>query len=99
MRLTADECHAIFRPVARVAGHGALVRPFGSLTRDDARGGDIDRLIELPHAVDRPALLATRIEAALAEALGEQRIDMLLGTPNLLESAVHRTARAEGIAL
>ena len=99
MRLTADECHAIVHTVARVAGHEARVRLFGSRTRDDARGGCIDLMIELPHAVDRPALLAARIEAALAAALGEQRIDVLLGAPNLQEAAVHRAARAEGSAL
>jgi predicted nucleotidyltransferase len=99
MRLTADERRAIVDTVARVAGHEAQVRLFGSRTRDDARGGDIDLAIDMPYAVDRPALLAARIEAALAEALGEQKIDVLLSAPNLQDSAVHRAARAEGIPL
>lgn len=99
MRLTADERRAIVDTVARVAGHEARVRLFGSRTRDDARGGDIDLAVDMPHAVDRPALLAARIEAALAEALGEQKIDVLLSAPNLQDSAVHRAARAEGIPL
>lgn len=45
MRITPQEALAILRITA---GAGARVSLFGSRTRDDLRGGDIDLLIELP---------------------------------------------------
>jgi predicted nucleotidyltransferase len=99
MRLTPSERAAIADVVARLAGHEARVTLFGSRTRDERRGGDIDLLVELPAAVERPALLAAQLETALARVLGEQKIDIVLAAPNLRELAVHRVARREGIAL
>lgn len=72
---------------------------FGSRLRDKARGGDIDLLVDSPVAIDRPAQLAAQIGAALEFSLGEQRIDVLIGAPNLLQLPIHDVARRDGIVL
>ena len=48
--------------MTEIAGGEARIRLFGS--RDDAaRGGNIDLLVELPHPVQQPALLAASVAA------------------------------------
>jgi len=44
-------------------------------------------------------LLAARIGARLQRLLGEQRIDVLIATPDTAEQAIHRMARQTGVAL
>ena len=57
MRLSEHDRLAICQVTREVAGIGARVYLFGSRTRDDLRGGDIDLLVELPEdVVDRHAL-------------------------------------------
>lgn len=46
MHLTKQQTHTIIQTVSRLAGTGALVRLFGSRLNDQAKGGDIDLLIE-----------------------------------------------------
>lgn len=46
MRLTKQQTHAITQTVSRLAGTGAVVYLFGSRLNDQAKGGDIDLLIE-----------------------------------------------------
>ena len=97
MRLTPSERSTIRDTVRTVVGAGARVLLFGSRTDDSARGGDIDLLVELDHAVERPVLVSARIGAGLQRALGDRRIDVLLLAPNVSEQAIHRLARANGV--
>jgi predicted nucleotidyltransferase len=99
MRLTPAERLAIRDTVRSVVGAGTRVRLFGSRTDDQARGGDIDLLVEVDHPVDRPVLLGARIGARLQQALGDRRIDVLLFAPNVSEQAIHRVARETGVEL
>ncbi len=46
MRLTKQQTHTIIQTVCRLAGMGAVVHLFGSRLNDQAKGGDIDLLIE-----------------------------------------------------
>ena len=46
MHLTKQQTHTIIQTVSRLAGTGALVRLFGSRLNDQAKGWDIDLLIE-----------------------------------------------------
>ena len=97
MRLSEHNRAAILRAADRLAGPQTRVTFFGSRVDDARRGGDIDLLVELPTPVDRPAVLAASLEAAIMHAIGEQRIDVLLAAPNLQEQAIHRLARSEGL--
>ena len=75
------------------------MRFVGSRTDDQARGGDIDLLVEMDQPVATPALLGARIGARLQQALGERRIDVVVAAPNIREQAIHRVARESGIEL
>ena len=46
MRLTKQQTHTITQTVSRLAGTGTAVYLFGSRLNDQAKGGDIDLLIE-----------------------------------------------------
>ena len=46
MRLTKQQIHTIIQTVSGLAGTGAFVHVFGSRLNDQAKGGDIDLLIE-----------------------------------------------------
>ena len=75
------------------------MRLFGSRVDDHARGGDIDLLVELDHAVAQPALFSASLGAQLQRALGDQRIDIVIAAPNVREQPIHRVARATSIDL
>jgi len=79
------------------AGPGSRVRLPGSRTDDRARGGDIDLLVEVGHAIESPALFRARLGARLQQAIGDRRIDIVLGAPNLRQEPIHRVARETGI--
>ena len=99
MRLSPS-ARSIFRDTVRsVIGLDATVRLFGSRTNDDAKGGDIDLLVESDRAIDQPALVGACIGARLQLALGDQRIDVVIAAPNVPDQAIHRIARASGITL
>ena len=96
MRLTSAEISAIRQCTADVFGEGAVVRLFGSRTRDDLRGGDIDL-----HVTPEREELATiahkdRFKARLEDSLGEQRIDVVVKAPGAALRAIDRVALANG---
>lgn len=89
----------IRRVTAEVAGPGARVLLFGSRTRADARGGDIDLLIELDQASADHVVMACRIGARIERQLGAQKIDVLIADPATPRSSVLDAARRDGVAL
>lgn len=99
MRITPQEAAAIRRVTTEVAGSDARVSLFGSRTRDDLRGGDIDLLIELPEPSADKLAVSLRAGARLQLALGERKIDVLVADPQTADSPILRAARADGIAL
>lgn len=92
MRLTAIQADTIRRIIREEAGDAASVRLFGSRLDDRARGGDIDLLLQTPHAIDNPALFAARIAARLIRALGGRHVDVVLAAPNLGVLPIHEQA-------
>lgn len=99
MRITPQEAAAIRRVTTEVAGVHARVSLFGSRTRDDMRGGDIDLLIELPEPYADKLSVSLRAGARLQLALGERKIDVLVTDPQTTDSPLLRAARAEGVVL
>ena len=99
MQITPDEAASIRRVTAEVAGEGARVKLFGSRTRDDLRGGDIDLLVELAEPTIDKLSVSLRAGARLQMAIGERRIDVLITNPQTVETPLIRAARLEGIAL
>jgi len=54
MRLTEEQLRSIRRIVRDTAGPDAKVMVFGSRVDDEAKGGDLDLLVELPEGHIRP---------------------------------------------
>jgi predicted nucleotidyltransferase len=85
--------------VAQMAGATARVWLFGSRVRDDARGGDVDLLLEVDSAVDEPARLAAQLAAKVSRSMQGRKVDVLIKAPNLLHLPIHTIAVAQGLRL
>lgn len=99
MRLTERQIAEIRAAVRELAGEDARVRLFGSRTNDNARGGDIDLLVEVPGRVENETALGSRIAGRISRRLDGQKVDVLLLAPNTPLAPVHDIARREGIRL
>jgi predicted nucleotidyltransferase len=99
MRLTEQQIQAIRRIVAEIAGSSAKVRVFGSRLRDDATGGDLDLLVELPEPIEAPAELAANLSARISRSMYGRKVDVLLMAPNLRRLPIHDVASREGQAI
>jgi predicted nucleotidyltransferase len=99
MRITPEQIRVIRQGVAELAGEEASVWLFGSRLRDDARGGDVDVMVELNEAVAEPAQLAARLAVRVSRAMDGRKVDVLVKAPNLLFLPIHSVALAEGVRL
>jgi predicted nucleotidyltransferase len=99
MRLNAEQIQSIRSIVVDTSGAAAQVWVFGSRLRDDATGGDLDLLVELPSAVDRPAALSAKLAARISRALQGRKVDVLVLAPNLRRLPIHEFALKEGRSL
>lgn len=99
MRLDPQERHLIRAAVAKRFGPSARVWLFGSRTDDNARGGDIDLLIDCDEPIAEDLRAALILETELQEALGDQKIDILIAHPGGSETPLHRIARSTGLLL
>lgn len=94
MRLGISEQHHIRQAVLELDPH-AEIRLFGSRTRDDAKGGDIDLLI-ISTVLDRRKLRVLRLR--LQDRLGERKIDIVVSSPELMDPFA-RLAYEQGVSL
>ena len=99
MRLTPAQIDTIKSTTQAVLGEGAQVTLFGSRVDDQAKGGDVDLMIEVHQNLQEPALIAARIASQISRAMHGRKVDVLLKAPNLLEKPIHRIARQQGVAL
>lgn len=74
MRLSTEQIETIKNAVAKEDPE-ALVYLFGSRTDDNARGGDIDLLIE-SRVIDREGV--RRVRLAFFARFGEQKLDIVV---------------------
>ncbi|WP_417421103.1 nucleotidyltransferase domain-containing protein [Halomonas sp.] len=83
MRLSHYQRQAIVSAVKACFGPRAQVKLFGSRTDDEAKGGDIDLLITTDmHELQDIIQAELRCQMKLQQALGEQKIDMLIDYPS-----------------
>ena len=82
MRLSQQTRHIIRNTVREVFGVEATVKLFGSRIYDDARGGDIDLLVELPSIMAEIERKAMQLTARLQVRIGDQPIDILVLSPS-----------------
>lgn len=99
MRLTIQQTRAIKQIAMQLAGEHARVRVFGSRLDDQARGGDLDLMLELPKPVVNPALLAAQLSARVSRLMHGRKVDVLLAAPDLMRLPIHDMAFREGVEL
>ncbi len=99
MRLTDYQTEAIKQLANQIAGEHVHVRVFGSRLDDNARGGDLDLMLELPEPADNPALMAARFSARVSRLMLGRKVDVLIAAPNLMYLPIHDIAFKEGKTL
>ena len=96
MRLTHEQIQTIRQITRELAGKDARVPLFGSRLDNQARGGDVDLLLDLPNNVANPAVLASRIAARISRSMDDRKVDVVLSAPNLKKLPIHEIALKEG---
>lgn len=96
MRLTANQARTILDTSQSLLGNEVEVMLFGSRADDEAKGGDIDLLIETrnPVGVWRQAQLLAELEKRLGLP-----VDVVLHASDEPEKPIHRIARLSGVKL
>ena len=96
MRLTIEQTDSIRRLALQIAGDDVQVRVFGSRLDDNARGGDLDLMLELRAPVQNPSLLAAQFSAKVMRLMQGRKVDVVITAPNLLRLPIHDVALREG---
>jgi len=99
MRLSEHVRSVIVETAHAVFDEDVAVKLFGSRLNDDAKGGDIDILIESQKALPMIRKKSLRLVARLQMQLGDQPIDVLVVDPATERGPVHREAMRTGVAL
>ena len=99
MRLDAKSVELIREVVLAEAGPQARVRLFGSRVNDQARGGDVDLLLEMPQPPANAARLASAVAGRVSRALHGRRVDVLIDAPGLRRLPIHEVAIGQGVLL
>jgi uncharacterized protein len=88
MRLEQFEVDAIKATSRRFFGEQCTVRLFGSRVDDNRKGGDID--LHIVSETPTYAAMETEIsfEVALQDAIGEQKIDVVVQSPGRQDSPI-----------
>jgi predicted nucleotidyltransferase len=101
MRLTDLQTRSIIAASKLCFGEEVQVYLFGSRTDDRKKGGDIDLLIIPPGTIKTDELLKKEISfrLCLKKSIGDQRIDVLINTPQTCSLPIYEQAKKEGIIL
>jgi predicted nucleotidyltransferase len=99
MRVTQQQQANIKKALTELCGTDSTIILFGSRTRNDEKGGDIDLMVEVPNEVDRPAQLIAKIAVRVMRIMNGRKTDILLSAPNLPRYPIHDIAKAQGILL
>ncbi len=98
-RLSESAQATIRDTVQEVFGPRARVLLFGSRTDPEARGGDIDLLVQCPEPLPDARQRELTLVARLQTRLGDQRIDVIVEDADSEPQAIHREAHRTGIVL
>ena len=99
MRLTPSQVENIRSTAQQLLGVHARVTLFGSRVDDQRKGGDVDLMVEVPDAIDEPALLSARLASRVSRAMQGRKVDVVLKAPNLMLQPFHQIAQQTGIVL
>jgi len=99
MRLSQQTKQIIRESVHEVFGIEATVKLFGSRINDEARGGDIDLLVELPSITAEIERKTMQLTARLQLRIGDQPIDVLVLDPSTPRQSIHDQAALTGVDL
>jgi predicted nucleotidyltransferase len=99
MRLSPEQIANIRQLTSQLAGASARVWLFGSRVNDDARGGDVDLMLEMDSPVHEPAQLSASLAARVSRTMFGRKVDVLIKAPNLLHLPIHDAAMAQGVRL
>ncbi len=99
MRLSRQSQQIVRDTVREIFGLDANVKLFGSRINDDARGGDIDLLVELPSTTTEIERKTMQLTARLQLRIGDQPIDVLVLDPSTPRQSIHEQASMTGIRL
>lgn len=99
MRLRPQDVNALRTAIYDLAPDVSVIRLFGSRLDDNARGGDVDLMIDFEKPIDNPAVLSARLAVGASRAMANRKVDILLRAPNVMSSAIHQIALDEGVVL
>ena len=99
MRLTPKQIEMIRNTAQLVFGDIARVTLFGSRIDAQAKGGDVDLMVEVPNIVDEPALMGARVASRVSRAMNGRRVDVILKASNLKIQPIHEMATRTGVIL
>lgn len=99
VRLDARSIDLIRQVVCTEAGSDTRVRLFGSRVDEQAKGGDVDLLLEMTQAPPNAARLAAAVAGRVSRALHGRRVDVLIDAPGLRRLPIHEVARRQGVLL
>jgi predicted nucleotidyltransferase len=99
MRLSEFEIESIKSLADLHFGSDVQVFLFGSRTGDQLKGGDIDLFIRNPNNKQLNTRSKINFITDLILKIGDQRIDVVLDTPNKQNSAFFKTIFQTGIQL
>ena len=80
-------------------GENVVVYLFGSRTDDDAKGGDIDLFVETQLGKKQAVSAQLQFLVSMQKSLGEQKIDVVVCSPDSGNRAIYEEARRTGMLL
>ncbi|KAF3982727.1 MAG: nucleotidyltransferase domain-containing protein [Methylococcales symbiont of Hymedesmia sp. n. MRB-2018] len=99
MRLSQLQIKTIKAEAIAIFGNSATVILFGSKVDDNAKGGDIDLMINVVEQDDDLWRKALRLNSNIQQKLGEQKIDIITRYHGQKLANIHKEALRTGITL
>ncbi|SMM99281.1 hypothetical protein SPONN_403 [uncultured Candidatus Thioglobus sp.] len=99
MRLSQLQIKTIKAEAIALFGDSVKVILFGSKVNDDAKGGDIDLMINVVKQDDNLWRKVLRLNTNIQQKLGEQKIDIITKYQGQKLENIHKEALRTGVVL